>query len=87
MTRIAFAIVLALMAVAICAEPRVIYVGDGRYACTGTAKECEPVRHRNDELEQQRRQTSEFALQRKELERQSELMRVEKRHEDFDSEK
>lgn len=61
------------------AEPKVTYVGLGRYTCTGSDRECEPVRRRNDELEAQRQQTRELELQRRELEKQTELMKDERR--------
>lgn len=32
------------------AEPKVTYVGLGRYACSGSSDECKEVRRRNDEL-------------------------------------
>lgn len=72
-----------LLAVLLCqnaiSEPKVTYVGLGRYACSGSDRECEPVRRRNDELEAQRQQTREMELQRRELEKQTELMKDERR--------
>lgn len=69
----------SLMAALLCqiaiAEPKVTYVGLGRFACTGSDRECEPVRRRNDELEAQRQQTRELELQRRELEKQTELLK------------
>lgn len=54
------------------AETTVTYVGEGRYACSGPERECEPVRRRNDELELQRQQVRELEYQRLELKRQTE---------------
>lgn len=61
------------------AEPKVTYVGLGRYTCSGSDRECEPVRRRNDELETQLQQSRELELQRRELEKQTELMKDERR--------
>lgn len=61
------------------AEPKVSYVGLGRYVCTGSDRECEPIRRRNDALELQRQQTRELEFQRREFEKQSDLMRSEQR--------
>lgn len=72
------ALVCMLAEVAI-AEPKVTYVGLGRYACSGSDRECEPVRRRNDELELQRQQAREMELQRRELERQTEVLKSEQR--------
>ncbi len=60
------------------AEPRTTYVGDGRYACSGSVRECEPVQRRNEALEEQRRQSRELEQQRRELEKQTELMKAER---------
>lgn len=48
------------------AEPQVTYVGDGRYACRGTDRECEPINRRNDARELQRLQSQWFDLERQE---------------------
>ncbi len=61
------------------AEPKVTYVGLGRYTCAGSDWECEPVRRSNDELEALRRQTREFELQRRELVKQTDLMKSKQR--------
>lgn len=61
------------------AEPRVTYVGLGRYTCSGSDRECEPVRHRNDELDAHRQQTRELELQRREHEKQTDLLNGERR--------
>ncbi len=52
------------------AEPKVTYVGQGRYACSGREHECEPVRRRNDELEQRRQQARDLEELRHELRKQ-----------------
>lgn len=65
-----------VLAQAAFAEPRVTYVGLGRYACSGSDKDCEPVRRRNDELELQRQQVRELESQRRELERQTEALKA-----------
>ena len=84
-------LVMGLMALAVSqfavAEPKVTYVGMGRYACSGSDRECEPVRRRNDDLEVQRQQTRELELQRRELEKQTELMRSEQRRWEQDRER
>lgn len=42
-------LVAAAAAVIAHADPRVTYVGDGRYACSGSERECAAVRQRNDD--------------------------------------
>ena len=59
------------------AEPRVTYVGDGRYACSGSTRECEPILRRNESLEIQRRQRAALERQRQEMESQREQIRSE----------
>lgn len=66
------------------AEPKVTYVGLGRYTCSGSANECEPVLRRNDVLEFQRQQTRELELQRRELEKQTELLKSEQRRSGYE---
>lgn len=66
------------------AEPKVTYVGLGRYACTGSERECEAVRRRNDELEIQRQQVKELEQQRRELRRQTEAMEEEQSHSEME---
>lgn len=61
------------------AEPVVTYVGLGRYSCSGSTRECEPVQRRNDQLELQRLQTRELELERRELEKQTDLLKSEQR--------
>lgn len=68
-----------MLAQAAIAEPRVTYVGLGRYSCSGSDRDCEPVRRRNDELELQRQQTRGLQSQRRELERQTEVFKAEQR--------
>lgn len=58
-------------------EPRVTYVGQGRYACSGSVQECEPIDRCNRELFEWEQQTRELEKQRRELERQTELLRRE----------
>lgn len=48
------------------AEPQVTYVGDGRYACRGTDRECEAINRRNDARELQRLQNRWLELERQE---------------------
>lgn len=79
MARLIFCVVLALLSQVAMAEPKVTYVGLGRYTCSGADRECEPVRRRNDELETQRQQSRELELQRRELEKQTDLLKSEKR--------
>ncbi len=79
MAKLLFSLMAALLCQIAIAEPKVTYVGLGRYTCTGSDRECEPVRRRNDELEAQRQQTRELELQRRELGKQTELMRDERR--------
>lgn len=56
------------------AEPQVTYVGDGRYACRGTVKECEPVQRRNDARELQRLEAQWLEAERREKQRLREGM-------------
>lgn len=69
----------ALATLAVLAEPKINYVGLGRYACSGTARECAPTQQNNDRLELQREQTRKLELQRRELQTQTELMRSQRR--------
>lgn len=85
MARPIFCVVLALLSQVAMAEPKVTYVGLGRYTCSGSDRECEPVRRRNDELETQREQSRELELQRRELERQTDLLKCE--HRRFEAER
>lgn len=60
------------------AEPRVTYVGQGRYACSGGVRDCEPIdRHNREQLEREQ-QTRELERQRLELERQTARLRRER---------
>lgn len=79
MAKLLFSLMAALLCQITIAEPKVTYVGLGRYTCTGSGSECEPVRRRNDELEAQRQQTRELELQRRELEKQTDLLKDERR--------
>lgn len=74
---------IALLGGQAAAEPRITYVGHGRYVCSGSAKECEPVYRRNEGLELQQRQLQELERQREELQRQTETMREERRQRDY----
>lgn len=79
MARLIACLVVGLLSQVATAEPKVTYVGLGRYTCSGSDRECEPVRRRNDELEAQRQQTRELELQRREFEKQTDLMKSEQR--------
>jgi hypothetical protein len=65
------------------ADPKVTYVGLGRYACTGSVRECEPIQRRNEALELQRQQARSLEQQRQELEKQTELLRADHRRRDM----
>lgn len=73
-------VVLVLLSQPAIAEPKVTYVGLGRYTCSGSDRECEPVRRRNDELETQRQQSRELENLRREFKKQNDLMEDERRH-------
>lgn len=77
--RLSVCFVVALLSQVVIAEPKVTYVGLGRFTCSGSDRECEPVRRRNDEMEAQRQQSRELELQRRELEKQTDLMKSEQR--------
>ena len=62
------------------AEPKVTYVGQGRYACNGREHECEPVRRRNDELELRRQQARDLEELRHELRKQGDSFDREQGH-------
>ena len=62
------------------AEPKVTYVGQGRYACSGREHECEPVRRRNDEFELRRQQARDLEEFRHELRRQRDSFDREQGH-------
>lgn len=79
MTKYLLSTVCLMICACAIAEPKVTYVGLGRYTCSGSTRECEPVQRRNDELELQRLQTRELELQRRELEKQTELLKSEQR--------
>jgi len=51
------------------AEPQVTYVGDGRYACKGSVRECEPVQRRNDARELERLQQEWLEIEQREQQR------------------
>jgi len=57
------------------AEPKVTYVGDGRYACQGSERECEPINRRNDARELQRLQSQWHDMEQREREKQTELLK------------
>lgn len=48
------------------AEPQVTYLGDGRYACRGTIRECQSIQRRNDAREFERLQSQRFGIQERE---------------------
>lgn len=53
------AIAILITALCLCSvahtEPRVSYVGDGRYACSGTQSECSPYERNNRDQEEDRK--------------------------------
>ena len=57
------------------ADAQVTYVGDGRYTCRGSVRECEAVQRRNDLLELQRLQNHWLELEQQELQKQVEALR------------
>lgn len=59
------------------AEPRVTYVGQGRYACSGSVQDCEPIDRRNREIFEREQQKRELEKLRREIEQQTELLRRE----------
>ena len=79
MAKLTICFVVACLSQIAIADPTVTYVGLGRYTCSGSDRKCEAVRRRNDELEAQRQQTLELELQRRELEKQTALMKAEHR--------
>ena len=79
MARLIICLLVGFLSQVATAEPKVTYVGLGRYTCSGSDRECEPVRRRNDELETQRQQSRELEYQRQELEKQTDLMKSEQR--------
>ncbi len=62
------------------AEPKVNYVGHGRYACSGQERECEPIRRRNNELELRRQQARDLEELRQELVKQGDRFDQEQGH-------
>lgn len=61
------ALILAVAAASMAhAEPRVTYVGDGRYACSGSDRDCAAIRQRNDD--QSHRTQERFDRERRESE-------------------
>lgn len=66
-------LVAVVVATAAHAEPRVTYVGDGRYACSGSERECAAIRQRNDD--QTRRTLERSDWERRESEYQAEQRR------------
>ena len=62
------------------AEPKVTYVGQGRYACSGRERECEPIRRRNDEVELRRQQARDLEELRHELGKQGDRFDGEQGH-------
>ncbi len=66
------------------AEPKVTYVGQGLYACSGPKRECEPVRRRNDELEQRQQRARELEELRHELRKQGDSFDREQRHQEME---
>lgn len=67
------------------AEPKITYVGDGRYACRGSQGECAPTSQQNEQREerrrveiQQRQLLEESRTQTRLLEEQNRLIREQK---------
>lgn len=73
-----FSLVIASLAHA---EPRMTYVGEGRYACSGSDRDCAPIRQRNDE--QTRRTQERFERERRESEYRDEQRRQTRALEDI----
>lgn len=53
------ACLLGLASVRASAEPKVTYVGLGRYSCTGTAAECAQVNFNNSQVEEANRRRNQ----------------------------
>lgn len=75
------ALILVVAASVAQAEPRVTYVGDGRYACSGSDRDCAAVRQRNDD--QTRRTLERFSREHRESEYRDEQRRQTRALEDI----
>lgn len=76
------ALILAFAAASLAqAEPRVTYVGDGRYACSGSDRDCAAIRQRNDD--QTRRTLDRVGRERRESEYREEQRRQARALEDI----
>lgn len=75
------ALILAAAATVAHAEPRVTYVGDGRYACSGSDRDCATIRQRNDD--QTRRTMERFDRERWESDYRNEQRRQTRALEDI----
>lgn len=64
----------ALMCETSFSEPLITYVGEGRYACRGTVRECEPTQRKNDRVELLRLQKRWQADQEVALKKSRELV-------------
>lgn len=53
---VAFVCLLELASIGASAEPKVTYVGLGRYSCSGTAAECAQINFNNGQVEEANRQ-------------------------------
>jgi len=56
---------LSILSPLCCAEPKLTYVGDGRYACSGSRSECVAAEQRNEQREQERLQRAVLEEKRK----------------------
>lgn len=57
------------------AAPKEIYVGDNRFACSGSRQECAATDRKNEEREERRRQEQSQRQQLDELRKQTEILR------------
>ena len=80
MTRRIISLLAFIIVASASAEPKVTYVGQGRYACSGLERDCEPIRRRNDELELRRQQARDLEELRHELGKQGDRFDGEQGH-------
>lgn len=69
-------IALSIVSTFCLAGPKVTYVGDGRYSCSGSRADCLPVERQND-LREQRRELDR--LEQRQVEYQRDLLQEQKR--------
>jgi hypothetical protein len=76
-------LLLVSLAVLLCetgfSEPQITYVGEGRYACRGSVRECERTQRKNDRLELKRLQNRWEEEQKVALKKSSELVKQERK--------